>query len=89
MYVLEVREHVDKIFKKLAKKNANQMLIINKKLQEILLDPHAYKPMHFPLAGMRRVHFGSFVLLFSIDEQRQTVVIEDYEHHDKVYRERF
>lgn len=89
MYVLEVREHVDKIFKKLAKKNANQMLIINKKLQENLLDPHAYKPMHFPLAGMRRVHFGSFVLLFSIDEQRQTVVIEDYEHHDKVYRERF
>ena len=89
MYVLEVREHVDKIFKKLAKKNANQMLNINKKLQEILLDPHAYKPMHFPLAGMRRVHFGSFVLLFSIDEQRQTVVIEDYEHHDKVYRERF
>lgn len=89
MYVLEVREHVDKIFKKLAKKNANQMLIINKKLQEILLHPHAYKPMHFPLAGMRRVHFGSFVLLFSIDEQRQTVVIEDYEHHDKVYRERF
>jgi hypothetical protein len=27
--------------------------------------------MHFPLGRMRRTHFGSFVLLFSIDEQRK------------------
>lgn len=86
MYQLEVRQHVDKIFKKLAKKNPNQMVVITKKIAEILIEPHSYKPMHFPLAGMGRVHFGSFVLLFSIDEQRKTVVIEDYEHHDKVYR---
>ena len=86
MYVLEVREHVDKIFKKLAKKNPNQMEIIGKKIREILEDPHVYKPMHFPLTGMRRVHFGSFVLLFSIDEERMTAVLEDYEHHDRVYR---
>jgi YafQ family addiction module toxin component len=85
MYSLEVRDHVDRIFKKLSKKNPNQMQQISKKIKDILLDPHAYKPMHFPLAGMRRVHFGSFVLLFSIDEQRKTVILEDYEHHDKVY----
>lgn len=84
-YVLEVRRHVDKIFKKLAKKNPNQMTAISKKIAEILHDPHAYKPMHFPLAGIHRVHFGSYVLLYSIDEQRKTVVIEDYQHHDKVY----
>jgi mRNA-degrading endonuclease RelE of RelBE toxin-antitoxin system len=86
VHALEVREHVDHIFKKMAKKNRNQMEIIEKKVQEILNDPYAYKPMHFPLAGMRRVHFGSFVLLYSIDEQRKTVVLEDYEHHDRVYR---
>ena len=86
MYLLETREHVDKIFKKLAKKNPKQMEVISNKIQEILQDPHDFKPMHFPLAGMRRVHFGSFVLLFSIDEQRMTVILEDYEHHDKIYR---
>ena len=86
MYALEVREHVDRIFKKLAKKNPNQMEIMSKKIQEILDDPHMFKSMHFPLAGMRRVHFGSFVLLFSIDEQRKTVILQDYEHHDRVYR---
>lgn len=86
MYVLETREHVDKSFNKLAKKNPNQMEIISKKIQEILEDPHRFKPMHFPLAGRRRVHFGNFVLLFSIDEQRKTVVLEDYEHHDRIYK---
>ena len=86
MYSLEVREHVDRIFRKLAKKDSRQMEAVNKKIEEILEDPHRFKPMHFPLAGMRRVHFGSFVLLYSIDEQRRSVVIEDYEHHDRVYR---
>ncbi|MGI0080263.1 MAG: type II toxin-antitoxin system RelE family toxin [Nitrososphaerales archaeon] len=86
MYELEIREHVDKTFKKLSRKNPQQMEIISKKIREILQDPHTFKPMHFPLAGKRRVHFGSFVLLFSIDEQRKTVILEDYEHHDKIYR---
>ena len=76
----------DKIFKKLARKNPKQMEVISNKIQEILQDPHVFKPMHFPLAGKRRVHFDSFVLLFSIDEQRKTVILEDYEHHDKIYK---
>ena len=86
MYTLEAREHVIRIFKKLAKKNSNQMEIVARKIQEILGDPHRFKPMHFPLAGMRRAHFGSYVLVFSIDEQRKSVILEDYEHHDKVYK---
>jgi YafQ family addiction module toxin component len=85
MYTLEVRGHVDKVFKKLARRNPNQMGAIERKIGEILEDPHRFKPMHFPLGGLRRVHFGNFVLLFSVDEERKTVVIEDYEHHDRVY----
>jgi YafQ family addiction module toxin component len=88
MYALETREHVDKIFKKLAKRNPSEMESIVKKLQEILEDPHRFKPMHFPLAGLRRAHLGSFVILFSVDEQRKTVILEDYEYHDNVNRAR-
>ena len=47
MYTLEVREHVDGIFRKLGKRNRNQMEIIAKKIEEILEDPHRFKPMHF------------------------------------------
>lgn len=86
MYILETRKNVNEIFKKLTKKNPKQMEIITKKLQEILENPHKFKTLHAPLAGKRRVHFGSFVLLFSIDENRKTVVLENYDHHDKIYR---
>jgi len=87
MYELEIREHLDRAFRKLAKKDAQQMEAVTKKIKEIAGDPHAFKPFHFPLAGKRRVHVGSFVLVFSIDEARRTVVLEDYEHHDRVYRD--
>lgn len=82
-----MRKHVDEIFKKLAKKDPKQLEAITKKLKQILENPHRFKPLHFPLAGLRRVRFGSYVLLFSVDEARKTVVLEDYEHHDEIYRE--
>jgi YafQ family addiction module toxin component len=88
MYDIEVRERLDRSFRKLAKKDARQMEAIAKKIEEIAENPHAYKPLRFPLAGLRRVHVGSYVLLFSVDEVRKTVVLEDYEHHDRVYRTR-
>jgi YafQ family addiction module toxin component len=88
MYGIEIREHLDRTFRKLAKKDRRQMEAITKKIEEMAEDPHAYKPLRFPLAGKRRVHIGSYVLLFSIDEARKTVVLEDYELHDRVYRTR-
>ncbi len=88
MYDIEVRERLDRAFKKLGKKDARQMEAIAKKVEEIADDPHAYKPLRFPLAGLRRVHIGSYVLLFSVDEARKTIILEDYEHHDRVYRTR-
>jgi mRNA-degrading endonuclease RelE of RelBE toxin-antitoxin system len=88
MYALEVRAHVDKTLKRLARRSPGLVRAIEKKVGEILEDPHRFKPMHFPLAGMRRVHFGSYVLIFSIDEQRRAVVLEDFEHHDMVFKGR-
>jgi len=88
MYDVEIRGHLDKAFKKLAKKDSKQMEAIAKKIEEMAEDPYAFKPLRFPLAGLRRVHIGSHVLLFSIDEARKTIVLEDYEHHDRAYRTR-
>jgi YafQ family addiction module toxin component len=87
MYAIENSEKIDKIFHKLSRKNPEQLEAIAKKLVEIAEDPHRFKPLSTVMKGFRRVHFGSFVLLFSIDEQRMTVVLEDYEHHDRVYRQ--
>ena len=86
MYILHTRKHVDKIFKKLSKKNPKQLEIITKKLEQVLHNPHRYKTLKTPLQHLRRVHFGSFVLIFSIDEKRKTVILEDYRHHDEIYK---
>ncbi|MDI6654266.1 MAG: type II toxin-antitoxin system mRNA interferase toxin, RelE/StbE family [Candidatus Hydrothermarchaeota archaeon] len=87
MYSLEVRESVDRIFLKLSKKSPKQMLIINKKIAQILQNPYRFKPLRAPMQNLRRVHVDrSFVLVYSVDEKNKVVIIEDYEHHDKVYR---
>jgi YafQ family addiction module toxin component len=86
MYVIENSEKIDKIFHRLSRKNPEQLEAITKKSVEIAEDPHRFKPLSNVMKGFRRVHFGSFVLIFSIDEHRVTVVLEDFEHHDTVYR---
>jgi YafQ family addiction module toxin component len=86
MYNLELRKSVEKIFSKLANKNPQQLGIVEKKIKEILKDPHHYKNLRKPLQQLKRVHIDkSFVLIFSVNEKNKTIIIEDYDHHDKVY----
>jgi len=86
MYSLEVRESVDRIFSKLAKKNPKQMQIIDKKIKQVLENPHHFKPLRAPMQHLRRVHIDkSFVLTYSVDEQKEIVILEDFDHHDNVY----
>ena len=88
MYKLFVRKSVETIFLKLAKKNPKQLEIIHKKINEICKNPQHYKNLKKPLQHLKRVHVDSnFVMLFSVDETSKTVIIEDYDHHDKIYRD--
>ncbi len=86
MYDYVLRKSVEKIFFKLVKRNPKQLDIIEKKLEEILRNPHRYKNLRAPLQDFKRVHIDRhFVLIFSIDEENKRVILEDYEHHDRVY----
>ena len=86
-YSLEIKKHVERTFEKIAKKDPIQEKAVKKKLRQILEAPYRFKPLRKPMQGMRRVHaFGPFVLVYSINEKEKTVIIEDYDHHDKVYR---
>jgi YafQ family addiction module toxin component len=86
LYALEVVEKVDKIFKKISKKDPIQFNSINKKVNEILENPHQFKPLKSPMQYMRRVHVGSFVLVYVINEAQKVVTIRRYEHHDNAYK---
>jgi len=87
MYNVHNRPIVDEKFKKLAKKNPKQLEIITKKLQQIMEDPYRFKPLSYGMKGMGRVHIDkSFVLVYSINEKTKTIILEDYEHHDNIYK---
>ena len=87
MYSLIIKEEADRIFKKLAKKNPKQLLIIDKKIKEIRESPYGYKFLRKPLHGFNRVHIDkNFVLIFKIDHTLKAVDIFYYDHHDYVYK---
>lgn len=87
MYEINTTETIDKIFEKLAKKNLKQLLIIRKKLKEIMLNPHRYKNLRSPLQNFKRVHVNKhFVLVFSINEKSKFILLENYDHHDNIYK---
>ena len=85
MYDLEIEDKVYKIFSKLSKRDKALMIKINKKVLEIRANPLRYKPLKGPLKNRRRVHIGSYVLIFSVDESRKVVKLLEFEHHDKAY----
>lgn len=87
MYFLDIKPEVDKIFKKLYKKDTKQLQIINQKIKKLRLNPyHKYKFLREPLQTFNRVHIGPFVLIFKINHRDKIVEIFYYDHHDEIYK---
>jgi YafQ family addiction module toxin component len=85
LYSLEIEEEASKTFKKLLKKDRKQLEAVNKKIQQILTDPSQFKQLKHPLEGLRRVHIGSFALIYRTIENPPTVQIVKYTNHDEAY----
>jgi len=86
MYNLEVRESLDRIFKKLAKRDKVSFNYLSKKISEIRENPYHFKPLRRPLQNYWRVHIGNYVLIYSINEKSKTVILERYEPYDEIYK---
>lgn len=86
MYRLFLRSSVERTFRKMARRDPQQLRAIQSKLEEVRADPHRFKILRVPLQHLRRVHIESFVLVYSIDEEMKAVVVEDYDHHDRIYK---
>jgi len=86
VYKLAIKESLDKKFKKLQKKDKEMLRLIDRKVQDILVDPYRFKPLRKPMENKRRVHVGgSFVLVYEINEKKKLVTLLDFDHHDNVY----
>jgi YafQ family addiction module toxin component len=83
---VEIKDELSNKLKKLQKKNIVQFNAIFKKAEEIQINPHRYKNLKVPMNYLKRVHIDKhFVLVFSVDEESKTVILEDYDHHDTIY----
>jgi YafQ family addiction module toxin component len=87
MYYLKIEPDLEKTLKKLAKKNKKQLEIILSKAEEIVENPHRYKNLRAPMNMWKRVHIDKhFVLAFSVNDENNTVTLEDYAHQDEIYK---
>jgi mRNA-degrading endonuclease RelE of RelBE toxin-antitoxin system len=74
----------------LKRKDKTMFQIIEKKILQIAsLDSVSiqhFKNLRSPLSDFKRVHLGSYVLLFHV--QADKIIFEAFEHHDKIYQQR-
>ncbi len=88
MYDLDIKPTLDRIFKKMMKRDNERLKKIFKKVEEIQRNPrHEYKHLRRPLQEFYRVHINSsFVLIFDINHTEELVVLYYFAHHDEVYK---
>ncbi len=84
-YRYETTPEFDKSIKKISNDFKLRKRLI-KKIEEILTDPYHYKPLRNVLKNKRRTHIGSFVLIFEINEENNSIIFRKLEHHDKAYK---
>ncbi len=82
-YSIEFSDEFEKSMKKLKKRDKVLFEQISKKTNELIENPEHFKPLRNVLAGYRRIHFGSFVFIYTIEEDIVRVISLD--HHDKAY----
>ena len=86
MYIDRYSEEIVKKLKKLKKKDPKQYSTVRKKMEQILSNPeHRHKDLHYDMKGIKRVHIGHFVLVFTVDDAKKIISFEDYDHHDNIY----
>jgi mRNA-degrading endonuclease RelE of RelBE toxin-antitoxin system len=74
MYKLAIKKSLDEKFNKLKKKDREMLVLIDRKVQEILDNPYRFKTLRKPLQNKRRVHIGgSFVLIYEVNEDEKIV----------------
>ena len=89
-YSYSIEKKLKATLKKTYKKNRILYDAVMKKIEEIIKNPHHYKPLRYDLRGLRRVHLEkSFVLVFEIDEEEKMVRFLNLDHHNEIYRKKY
>ena len=87
MYRYKISKHLEKIINKLSKKDVNLYNSLLNKIKEVInsSDIDHYKNLRYELKEYKRVHVGSFVLIFRYDKENNNILFQDFDHHDNIY----
>lgn len=88
MYNFEFSDKLHEKMAKLLKKDKPLYEKLNSKILEILncSDVEHYKNLKYDLKNSKRVHIGHFVLIFQFDKSTNTIIFDDFAHHDDIYK---
>jgi YafQ family addiction module toxin component len=73
-----------KILEKMAKKDHLGLKKVENQIYKIIANPIIGKPLRNTMKNYRRVHIGSFVIVYKIENDEITFM--DYDHHDQIYK---
>lgn len=66
------------------KKDGRMLQSIISQIEKIIREPEIGKPLRHALKSRRRLHVGSFVLVYEFHNDELRFL--DFDHHDKIYK---
>ncbi len=84
----EIKPRLQRVLNKLSRKDKNLYEQVINKINEILnsQDIEHYKNLRYDMKDSKRVHIGSFVLVFLFDEKNNFISFDDFDYHDNIYQ---
>lgn len=86
-YHIIISDDLRKTLAILKRKDKTMFQMVEKKIVQIAslytVSIQHFKNLRSPLSDFKRVHLGSYVLLFRV--QANTIIFDAFEHHDKIY----
>jgi len=88
MHNFEIKSELNRILKKLYKKDRKIYEQIIKKIDEVVnsFDIEHYKNLRYEMKEYKRVHVGHFVLIFNYNKKDDFISFEYFTHHDEAYK---
>lgn len=80
-------DNFNRILKRTKAKDKKIFQRIKENVTKIINNPLCGKPLRNLLKGFRRVHIGSFVLVYEITKTEVRFI--DFDHHDKAYKKKY
>lgn len=74
----------EKAFSGVAKKGQEMLRKLENQMDKAIRFPEIGKPLRYTLKSRRRLHVGSFVLVYEF--YNNEIRFLDFDHHDKIYK---